>query len=72
MKSWKPTKKFWAALGGVIVALATEYFVNPLDGQQLVWNDGEWKVLGAGIAALVAAYFMPNDSTPSGDGVPPK
>lgn len=71
-KSWKPTAKWWSALGGILVALATEFFINPLDGQAMVWNDGEWKILAAGVIALVTAYIVPNQSTPSGDGVPPK
>ena len=48
-----------------------EFFVTPLDGgATLEWSDGEWKVLGTGLAALVLAYIRSNDTTPSGDGVP--
>jgi hypothetical protein len=66
----RPTNKWFAALGGIIVALATEFFINPFDGRALVWNDGEWKILAAGVVSLVTAYLVRNQSTATGDGVP--
>lgn len=70
--SWMPTRKWFAQLGGVLVALATEFLVSPTpDTPPLVWDNAEWSILSAGALALAASYLTRNQATPSGDGVPP-
>ena len=62
--SWKPTRKW---LSGAIVghlAIAAHFAAS---GE---WNATEWGELFALWTALVPAYLLANDSTPTGDGVP--
>jgi hypothetical protein len=67
-----PTRKWWTAFGGFVVALVTEFLVSPTPGTEtLHWDAAEWAILGAAAASLIPAYINRNAPTPTADGVPP-
>jgi hypothetical protein len=62
--SWKPTKKWFAALGTGAASIAAVWIESG------AFDDTEKGMLGTLLVALAGAYFKGNDATASGDGVP--
>lgn len=63
--SWKPTRKWIAATITAAVGLALAL----LTGDPEV-TDPEKVLIGTFIVQAVTSWLVPNESTPSGDGVP--
>jgi hypothetical protein len=63
-RSWKPTKKWYAALVGAITPILLSGIESGFD------VDTEGSMAVTALAALALAYIKSNDSTPSADGVP--
>lgn len=62
--SWKPTKKWYAALAGATASILASWLVT--GGFDAV----ERGMAGVAIVSLTSAFFKGNDETPTGDGVP--
>jgi hypothetical protein len=62
--SWKPTKKWWAALVGA----ATPIILSGIESGFDVDTEGAMAVTA--LAALALSYIKRNDQTVSADGVP--
>ena len=64
--SLKPTRKWWAAFITGLVGLG----VMLLTGDSAV-TDPEKVAIGAFITERAVSWLVPNEETPTGDGVPP-
>ncbi len=59
-ESWKPTKKWIAALCGSVASIAASWIVTG------AFDDVERGMVATALVTLVAAYFKSNDYTPGG------
>lgn len=62
--SWKPTKKWWAALVGAVTPILLSGIQSGFD------LDTEGAMAATAFGALALAYVKRNDKTAAADGVP--
>ena len=60
LPTWKPTKKWLAALAGALASIAASWIVTG------AFDDVERGMAATALVSLVAAYFKGNDPTPGG------
>lgn len=63
--SWKPTRKWWAALATGAIGIG----IMLLTGEPEI-TDPEKVAIGGYLSAQATSFFLPNEKTPTGDGVP--
>lgn len=60
MKTWLPTKKWWAALAGALASIAASWIVTG------AFDDVERGMAATALVSLTAAFFKDNGDTPGG------
>lgn len=65
-KSLIPTRKWIAARVTAIAGIVVLFITTD------VWDDEEWIATVILISEGIVSYLLPNQETPSGDGVPAK
>jgi hypothetical protein len=60
VKTWMPTRKWWAAFTGALASIAASWIVTG------AFDDVERGMLGTALVSLAAGYWQNNDETPGG------